>query len=116
MYRTKTNDELNAYKVRLDEKCHKLIDRKEKQYKVNDFIIFTEEKNLIDNPNGNWKWYGWVITGKQYKISMYHETECELLSSGYYHPITWCQKMEIVHDKDEANKIFKEYEEFAKNF
>lgn len=116
MYRTQTNVELNRYRARLDVKLQGLIDRVEKQYKVNDFIIFTEQKNLVENPNGSWKWNGWKIVGQEYKVSMYHETECELNEDGKYHPITWCQKMLITKDVNEANKTFVEFRTFAKNF
>ncbi len=52
-FRTHTDHELNAYRARLDEKLHGLIDHKEKWIKAGKGWILCEERNRMVNPNGS---------------------------------------------------------------
>ena len=54
-YKTQTNHELNAYRARLDAKLHKLIDRKEKWFRIGDGWVLTAEQNRMINRSGSWK-------------------------------------------------------------
>ena len=106
-YKTQTNHELNAYRARLDYKLHLMIDEKVKFYRAGTGWILAKEKNTVFNPNGDWKWNGWEITGKQYTIWVYNEDgvrvrdgRCEVVAPALFG--------EIFTSKDEANEFFEE--------
>lgn len=107
-YRTWTNVELNKYRARLDARLDKLIDDQKHWYKVNGFLIYTEQENIVDNPRGSWKWDGWVITGRRYRIDVFQEQDITF-ENGRARinapALAWFN----TEDKDEANAKFQTY-------
>ena len=94
-YRTWTDEKLNAYRRRLDEKLKSLRDHKEKWYDSDGFRIHTESENILENPRGDWKWDGWKITGRRYWIRVYEGND------------PWAIVTQSFTDRDEANEFFK---------
>lgn len=106
-YKTWTDHKLNAYKVRLDDKLHKLIDHKEKWYRAGKGWILAEEQNRMTNPNGSWKWNGWEIEAHEYWITVFPE-ECVTVKNGKPQAIGWAQVVKVIDDdKNAANTYFK---------
>ena len=106
-YKTRTNHELNAYRARLDAKLHKLIDHKEKWFRVGDGWILTEERNRMFNRNGSWKWNGWEVEAHEYRITVF-PAECVELQNGIPHVIGLAQRVMVIDDdKAAANEYFK---------
>lgn len=106
-YRTHTDHELNAYKWRLIAKLERLIDHKEKWYRVGDGWILAQEQNRMTNPNGSWKWNGWEVEAHEYWITVFPE-ECVKLEDGQPRAIGWAQAVKVIDDdKNQANAYFK---------
>ncbi len=111
-FRTHTDHELNAYKWRLQAKVAKLTDYKEKWYHVgNDSKngwILAAEYNRMENPNGSWKWNGWIIDAHVYDIRVF-PAECVEINDGKPHVIGWSQVVKTIDDdKEAANRYFKD--------
>lgn len=75
-FRTHTNHELNAYRARLDEKVNKLRAEEVKNFIVTneigeEFLIQCTQGNNLFNPNGSWKWDGWIVTHRYYRVWLY---------------------------------------------
>ena len=117
-YRTQTNEALNAYRDRLDAKLEKLYDTKEKWYHVGVCWILTKQSNILENPNGSWKWNGWEIVGKEYAITVYHEDDVTVSGdkgdngdNGFsvdIHGFAIAREV-FVNDRNKANECFKEF-------
>lgn len=116
-FKTWTDVELNKYRARLDMKIAKMIAEENKIYKIKSpvgdtFYIVATKGNEVNNQNGNWKWNGWEITGRFYRIDLY----CELDFDVENRRPTGLPIMHIhTNDKDEANKKFNEMKQFVKN-
>ena len=107
-FRTHTDHELNAYKWRLRNKLVKLIDHKEKWYRVGAGWILAEERNRMVNPNGSWRWNGWVVKAHEYWITVFPE-ECVEIREGKPVAIGWSVARKVIDDdKEAANRYFKE--------
>ena len=106
-FRTVTNPELNAYRARLDEKLHKLYDKKEKWYYVNGAWILTEQSNILRNPNGDWKWNGWEVVGVKYSVWVFDEDDVKVAGDQKQaHGKALAVKV-FENDRDGANEYFK---------
>ena len=105
-FRTWTNKGLNDYKKRLNAKLEGMRQTTEKWYDNDGFVILAKSWNVLSNPNGDWKWNGWQVTGKEYQISMFDENDVTMMSDGTYdvHGIAVAHR--IFTDKDEANSFF----------
>lgn len=106
-FRTWTNKDLNQYRRRLDAKLEKLSEGTEKWYDNDGFVILARSWNVLHNPNGDWKWHGWQVTGKEYMISMYDENDVTPLEDGSYDVHGLAIVHQIFTDKDEANNFFR---------
>lgn len=73
-FRTQTDHGLNAYRRRLDAKLSELRQATAKWYDRGDGLwVLAESWNVLDNPNGIWKWDGWRVVGRRYKIQVFEE-------------------------------------------
>ena len=110
-HRKKTNLKLMLYLREIDAEQRALQNELDKkQIVVNSlgekFLLSTTQGNTIDNPNGQHKRYGWIVTGKYYRMYLYapgdynEETlKPHALPIKYYADLT---------DRDEANAKFLE--------
>ena len=105
-FRTRTNVDLNEYRRRLDDKLRPLIDKTERWYDRGDgFWVLAESWNVIENPNGDWKWHGWRVVGKEYKLQVYDEANLDL--TGTVPCVNGCSVVcRIFTDKKQANDFF----------
>ncbi len=106
-YRTWTNKGLNDYKARLNEKLSKMMDVTAKWYDNDGFVILAKSWNTLYNPNGDWKWNGWQVTGKKYQISMFDADDVTLQEDGTYDVNGVAIVHQIFTDKDKANDFFR---------
>lgn len=106
-FRTYTNKSLNDYKKRLNAKLAQMRETTERWYDNDGFVILAKSWNVLNNPNGDWKWRGWEVIGKEYQISMYEESEVTLLDDGTYDVHGLAIVHRIFTDKDEANDFFR---------
>lgn len=118
-YRTHTDHELNAYRARLDNKLHKLIDEKEINFFIKnaldeEFMISCVQGNEIENKNGSWKWNGWEITGRYYRMYLYIAGDYDRESGRVHDLPIFCFTQDT--NKDIANAHFKDLAEMAKNY
>jgi len=72
-FRTWTNTDLNAYRKRLDAKLADMREKTVKWYDINGFWILAESWNVLENPNGDWKWNGWEVVGKEYRLAVFEQ-------------------------------------------
>ena len=113
-FRTWTDHSLNEYKWRLRAKVAKIIDHREKWFRVGDGWILYEERNRVTNPNGSWKWNGWEIEAHEYWVTVFPE-ECIKLVDGKPQAIGWSQMRVFVDDdREKANGLFKKAQKLAK--
>lgn len=106
-FRTWTNTELNAYRGRLDEKLRGLREHMHRWYDRGDgFWVLAESWNVLENQNGDWKWHGWEIVGKEYKLQVFEEDVLDL--TGDEPDVNGCSLVcQVFDDKDEANRFFR---------
>lgn len=106
-FKTWTDHKLNEYKCRLDAKLRRMIDHTKKWYKCGAGWILVEEMNRVSNPNGSWKWDGWIIEARELWITVFPE-ECVKVIDGKPIACGWSQAKAIIDDdKDLANSLFK---------
>lgn len=106
-FRTRTDTGLNDYRKRLDNKLVVMANHTHRWYDIGDgFWILAESQNVLDNPNGSWKWHGWRIVGREYKLQVFESDSLDL--SGDEPQV---RGLSIVcrtfSDKNEANDFFK---------
>lgn len=106
-FRTKTNTDLNAYRKRLNEKLAPMVNHTHRWYDIGDgFWILAESWNVLENPNGDWKWHGWKVVGQEYKLQVYEEENLSL--TGKEPEVAGCSTVcKIFTDRDEANNFFR---------
>lgn len=106
-FRTWTNQDLNAYRRRLNDKLRPMIDETHKWYDIGDgFWILAESWNELDNPNGSWKWHGWRVVGRKFKLQVYDEDCLDL--TGDEPQVAGCSIVcKVFDDRDEANRFFQ---------
>lgn len=105
-FRTWTNRGLNDYRDRLDEKLAGLCQHTARWYDNRDgFWVLAESWNVLENPNGSWKWHGWQVVGKEYKLQVYEEGALDLSGDEpqVEGPSIVCR---VFDDRDEANAFF----------
>lgn len=106
-YRTWTDHKLNEYRAMLDAKLDQLMDYKIRWYENDGFWILTESHNKIHNPNGSWKWNGWEITGREYRICVFEGADIEVKGGDVR--VRGCSILnETFTDRDEANDFFRQ--------
>lgn len=107
-FRTWTNTELNDYRKRLDERLSGMRDHVRKWYDNGDgFWVLAESWNVLENPNGHWKWHGWRVVCREYKLQVYEEGVLDL--AGDEPQVKGCSIVcQVFTDRDEANAFFKQ--------
>lgn len=107
-FRTRTDTELNDYRMRLDAKLRPMVDKTRKWYDIGDgFWILAESWNELENPNGDWKWNGWRVVGRKYKLQVFEDAVLDL--TGDEPEVNGCSTVcQVFDDKDKANDFFRQ--------
>lgn len=114
-FKTWTNKSLNEYKYRLLDKINKLADRHEKWYRCGNGWIHVEEENRMENPNGTYKWNGWIVEAHEYWVTVYHAENVKLVN-GQPKVVGVAVMRELIeNDREKANKVFKVAQELARS-
>ena len=113
-YRTETNHELNAYRDRLVQKLRTLANRQERWYKVGDAWILTEKENTLRNPNGEWKWNGWEVTGVEYYIRIFPAESVRVENGKPVYVIGLAKEIRAFTSAEEANAWWGEAKRIAR--
>ncbi len=78
-FRTWTDREFNAYKDRLWEHLRPMRDKVTKWYDNGDgFWVLAESWNELYNPNGVYKWHGWKVEKRMFRLAVYEEEVLDL--------------------------------------
>jgi len=106
-FKTRTNTNLNEYRKRLNDKLRPLINKTERWYDRGDgFWVLAESWNILENPNGDWKWHGWKVVGTEYKLQVYDENVLDLTRD--VPSVNGCSVVcQTFTDRDSANDFFR---------
>lgn len=95
------------YERELQQHVHDMMNVVTKFYDEDPIVIIASSYDVLENPNGDWKWNGWQKVGHVYELEVYWKEDVEIYANGEYRVNGLTLDSKEFTDRDEANAYFR---------